>query len=356
MVWAVNPRTWISRRMFLTGAAAALASPVLMPVSRLFGTNQPGAAVRLDRYCQTMGAIASVTVYGPDRDLCRAAVADVFTAMRMVDRLMSSFDPHSDLNLVNRHAGQDPVQVPPELLRVIQQSGDIWRATGGAFDVTIGPLLELYGFFSDSLRGPYPSDRAISRTLESVGFRNVEIDGPSGTVRLSKPGARIDLGGIAVGYALDLTGASLRARGITSALVNHSGDILAIGAPPGITGWEIGIQDPNDSRGTIETMTIRDASVSTSGNYENFRTLDEHVVGHILDPAGGLSASRYLSVTVVAGSSIEADALSTGIFAGGAVLEDGAIGNPTNIAVYAVSGVPGAIEAGYLRQRSGGGR
>jgi len=330
---------------------AAMGSPLLMCGSHSAQAQSTVEETRVDRYYQTMGSIASVTIFGPDRKFCMAAAAEACAAMRLVDGMMSSFTADSVLNLVNRAAGRNAVAVPPELLRVVRQAGGIWRATTGKFDITVGPLLELYGFFSRGTAGRYPSDKRIARTLDAVGFQNVEIDETAGTIGLTREGARIDLGGIAVGFALDLAGASLRARGVRNALINHSGDILALGAPPGLPGWEIGIQDPVNTRGTIRTLTLRDASVSTSGNYENFKKFDQRIIGHILNPRSGVSTSRYLSISVIADSSIVADALATGVFAGGTPILDGEDWALNNSSIYAVEAGPDGPVAGFLMDR-----
>ena len=178
----------------------------------------------------------------------------------------------------------------------------------------------------------------MAAALDAVGFQNVKLDLSRGTVGLAHRSSRIDLGGIGVGLALDRAAAALRSMGVESALINHSGDILALGAPPGSEGWEVGIQDPEDPEGTIASFSLRDRSVSTSGNYENFIGSGGRRIGHIFDPVTGRPPSRYLSVSVMAGSSLSADALSTGFFTGGIALAAAAPSPAGSISAFAVRG------------------
>ncbi len=267
--------------------------------------------------------------------------------MKRLDAMMSSHDPASVLNGVNRAAGRAETVVPPEIITVLESARLYHSATGGAFDVTVGPLLELYGFFRGAESGAYPDDRMIAETLAGVGFANVNTDPGRSVVGLLHPRSRIDLGGIRVGHALDSAARILRLRGIESALLNHSGDILAIGAPPGSAGWEIGIQDPESPRGTVASFTLKDRSVSTSGNYENFIDTDRGRIGHILDPVTGRCPSGFLSVSVMADTSLAADALSTGFFTGGVRLLVPAPSGAGAISTFTIDGEGGRHTSRY---------
>lgn len=340
------------RRAFLRRAGTIiLTAPLLpaLPVLRAAGLAPPpdeGGLAFIERYRWTMGAIASISVYGTDARLCEEAIAAAFAEMARTDALMSSFDAASALSAVNRSAGRDEAGVPDELLGVVRAARGYHAATGGAFDATIGPLLDLYGFFRGAESGAYPDDRTIADALAAVGDGNIVLDPTRSTVGLTHPRARLDLGGIGVGHALDRAALALRRHGVESALLNHSGDIVAVGAPPGRDGWTVGIQDPADPRGTIASFVLRDRAVSTSGNYENFISTDRGPIGHILDPLTGRSAAAYLSVSVMADSSAAADALSTGFFAGGVRLAAPPPEAAGTISVFAVGrgGDRGATE------------
>src|SRR5678815_2726604 len=148
---------------------------------------------------------------------------------------------------------------------------------------------------------------------DSVGARHVHFDHDAQTLQLD-PGTRIDLGGIAKGYAVDRVAELLREAGTTSALVDLSGNMAALGAPPGERGWRIGIRDPRNREPWFARVTLRDRAISTSGQYEQFVAANGHTYGHILDPRTGIPAQGVLSVTVIADSPFETDAWDTGLF------------------------------------------
>lgn len=308
----------MNRRRFLRGAGTiVLAAPALRAAAAVIGTRNDGGAVLVEKRIATMGSIASISVYAPDGQAGTAAIAAAVAEFRSVERSMSSHDPASPLNAINRAAGGDWTPSPGAVASAILSARAYHESTGGAFDPTVGPLLELYGFFDGRESGPAPSDREIAARLEGVGFGNVGVDPAGPRVRLLHPRSRIDLGGIGVGIALDRAASALRAAGVAAALVNHAGDIAAIGAPPESDGWLVAVQDPFDPRGTVGEFTLRDRCVSTSGNYENFIETGRGRIGHILDPLTGRNPSKYASVSVFADSAVAADALSTGFYAGG---------------------------------------
>lgn len=345
----------MKRRRFLRGAGAlVLALPALRSLAATART------ATAERHVDAMGSIASITAFGRDPGLCDAAIDAAVAELRAVERTMSSHDPSSALNAVNRMAGRGEVSVHPDVVDALASARSFHACTGGAFDPTVGPLLELYGFFHDRERRRAPSDREIADRLGAVGMRNVVLDAGRSTAGLLVPGARIDLGGIGVGMALDRAAAAMRERGVEAALLNHGGDIVAIGAPPGTDGWEVGIQDPFDPRGTLRTFVLRDRCVSTSGNYENYVETSAAAagapprrIGHILDPTTGRNPSRYASVSVFASTSVAADALSTGLFTGGARLVSPPPPGTGRISVFSVAAEEDAEAAGRSRGAQG---
>lgn len=301
----------LSRRTFLRLGSSVALGLAAVPAWRILARTAPSASV--ERAAYVMGSIVTVTAYG-DESVCNTAITQAFRSMKAVDALMSVYDPRSPLSALNRSGGLGPVAVPTELTALLQASREFSRTTGGAFDVTVKPLLELYGFLDAPVPRRIPDDRTIAATLDAVGSRHLLIDEAHSTVAFGSPHTRIDLGGIAVGHALDRAGAVLRAHGVESALVNHSGDLLAIGAPPGETGWEVGITDPVRNDELCTSVRIRDEALSTSGNYRNFRRIDHRTFGHIVDPAVGRPSEAALSTTVIAPDATTADALSTATF------------------------------------------
>jgi FAD:protein FMN transferase len=173
--------------------------------------------------------------------------------------------------------------------------------------------MQLWGFRNESNElSRLPSNDDIATTLKVVGCEQIELT--SETARLRTAGAKIDLGGIAVGFALDRMAQKLKAHGIEHAFIDISGDMLALGTPEGKGGWEVAIPDPNDTRKIIYKTQISNEALATSGNYMSFVTYQAQKFGHIMDAREGRSAHRVLSATVIAKTGMEADALSTASF------------------------------------------
>lgn len=249
-----------------------------------------------------MGTFATVSVDGPDA--AADAARDVFDR---VNRTMSNWDPASDLSRLNTAARVGPVTVDdPDLLACLARAFEAARATDGAFDPTVGPLMTLWGYRPRAKRAPTQDE--IDATLANVGYAKVRL--LAGTVRFEAPGMEIDLGGIAKGFALDLARERVVAAGGRSALLDLGGNLLVFGPPPSGRYWEIGVKDPRAPERIAGVLEIREGSVSTSGNYEN--------PGHLMDPRTGRTAETdVLAATVVAPSGAVADALSTALCVAG---------------------------------------
>lgn len=258
-----------------------------------------------------MGTKAWVTIAGmSDADAERAAAA-AFREMYRIESVMSTWRPRSEISRLNEAAGGAVFPLSNELFALIDSSLAYSRATEGAFDVTVRPLVLLWGFQGGATR--LPSDDDIARERGLVGYGRIALDA-AGKTAVLPPGTQIDLAGIAKGYAVDRCVAVLDSLGVTAALVNLGGNIYAMGAPAGARGWTVGIRDPKGGLETVGTLTLRDEAVATSGNYENFVEIDGRMYGHIIDPRTGRPAEGVLSVTVVAPTGLATDALSTGLF------------------------------------------
>jgi thiamine biosynthesis lipoprotein len=318
----------VSRRTFLRISSALAVGIASGGASRLFAA----PARPIERSAFIMGSIVTITAYGPE-GVTEAAVREAFGAMKEVDAMMSVYLPTSALSRLNSGGASGPVAVPEELSGLLGEALRYHRQTGGAFDVTVKPLLDLYGFLDAPAPHQAPTDREIARVLEGVGMGNLVVDAEASTVAFARPGTRVDLGGIAVGHALDRAGKVLRARGVEAALLNHSGDLLAVGAPPDEESWEIGITDPLRPGRVITTTAIRNEALATSGNYRNVRRIGRRVFGHIFDPSAGRPADEILSSTIIAPTATAADALSTGTFVLGRALAPSALAGGRMIAV-----------------------
>lgn len=258
-----------------------------------------------------MGTKAWVTIAGLNDGAAERAAHEAFREMYRIESVMSTWRPSSEISRLNAESSGAPFAVSRELYSLIDSSLFYAKATSGAFDVTIRPLVRLWGFQGGE--AAIPPDAGIVRALSDVGYQKISLDSAASTVTLPS-GMQIDLAGVAKGYAVDRCVAALAALGVRNALVNIGGNIYAMGAPPGEKGWRIGVRDPKGGLETVGTLVLRDEAVATSGNYENFVEIEGQRFGHIIDPRTGRPASSVLSVTVVAPTGLASDALSTALF------------------------------------------
>jgi FAD:protein FMN transferase len=262
-----------------------------------------------------MGTYVTITLNKggkSQKDLTRAA-SDAFAQITKVDELMSTYKPQSNLSRINQSSGIAPVPADPEVIYNIEKALYVARLTDGAFDVTVGPLVNAWKIGSKDARVPSPDE--IKRALSLVGYRNIEIDKKAGTVFIDKRGASIDLGGIAKGYASDRAVSVLRKEGIKGGIVACAGDVKVFGLRPDGTPWTIGIQHPRKEDGALMAkLTLTDSAVSTSGDYERYFIKDGVRYCHIMNPKTGYPARGLMSVTVAAKDSWLADSMATGLF------------------------------------------
>lgn len=271
----------------------------------------------------------------------------LFKRLKEIEQVFSVRIAASTISQVNQAAGIAAVAVPEEVLLVLQQALDIAKKTGGAFDPTIGPLVDLWDIGGDNSQ--VPSQQAIDHARSLVDWRLVEIDSQRGTVYLPKQGMALDLGGIAKGYAADELVAIAQEAGIQQALFDLGGNIYAFGTKADGTPWRVGVKDPAQPGGSPAlALAVQDRSVVTSGMYERFFEQEGIRYHHILNPATGYPVWNDIqSVTIVSKSSLLADALSTSVFVLGrekglALLEsedaEGVIIGEDNL-VYPTSGI-----------------
>ena len=240
-----------------------------------------------------------------------------------IENRMSVTIQGSDVSRINSNAGKQPVKVHDDTFAVIKKALEYAEKSNGAFDITIYPIVKLWGITSEHPRVPTESE--IQDKLELVDYRNVVIDEEEKTVYLKEPGMGIDLGAIAKGYAADEVARILKKEGVVHALINMGGNVVAMGGKPNGQPWRIGVQDPRaeGARRHIAVIEVMDGSVVSSGDYERYIVDVYKKTGkryhHIFDPSTGYPAnSGLMATTVVAPYSIDADALSTIVFIMGA--------------------------------------
>lgn len=260
-----------------------------------------------------MGTAFEVYLYAADPMRAAELFEVVFEEIERVEASLSNYRPTSELSRLNTQATRGPVTTDPETFALIERSVALSRRTGGAFDITVGPLMKAWGFFRGE--GRYPSENDLVRARAQTGWEAVELDEEARTVRLLAPEAQLDLGAVGKGHALDRVASVLRTSGVHAALIGAGqSSYYAIGSPSGEEGWPVHVPDPVERERTLSTVLLRDQALSTSGNYEKFFELDGRVYCHIFDPRTGHPVEGTLQVTVLAASAFDSDALSTSLF------------------------------------------
>jgi thiamine biosynthesis lipoprotein len=272
--------------------------------------------LRLQESADAMGTTYSVALYGYDRNQMLAAMEAAFEELRRLDGMLSNYRAGSDLSQVNRFAAERPVKVTPEFFELLERCLEYSRESEGAFDISVGPLMKVWGFYKGSGRLARQND--VDQALRKTGYRNILLDAGNRAVRFAQPGVELDPGGIGKGYAVDRMVEVLKENGILSALVSAGGSsIYALGAPDRQPGWEVQIRDPKNAAKTLANLTLKDESLSTSGSYEKFFMVDGKVYSHIMDPRTGYPAKGVLAVSVVAPRTLDSEAWTKPYFING---------------------------------------
>ncbi|MHC4416926.1 MAG: alpha-L-fucosidase [Planctomycetota bacterium] len=253
-----------------------------------------------------MGVKARIVLYAPDEAAGRRAARAAFERMTGLEAVMSDYHPDSELVQACRRAGRGPVRISDDLCRVLNRARSVSSASDGAFDVTVGPLVELWRQARNDRRPP--DTTALELALARVGWRHMLVDPWSRTLELTQPDMQLDLGGIGKGFAADEALAVMSRSGVSRCLVDLGGDIAAGAPPPGADGWRVALHsDP-----ALE-LTIADAAVATSGDTEQFTEFGARRYSHIIDPRTGMGLTDRTTVTVIGPDAATADALASAI-------------------------------------------
>ncbi|MFL6465703.1 MAG: FAD:protein FMN transferase [Bryobacteraceae bacterium] len=265
------------------------------------------ALVKVQRSVDAMGTTYTIDAYGTNAGLLESATEGAFDEVRRLDQMLSNYLADSELSKVNQHAFGAPVRVSKEFFQLLQDCLDYSRKSEGAFDITIGPLMKVWGFYRGS--GHLPHRAEIRAAMDHVGYEHVKLDPTNLTVRFSEPGMSLDPGGVGKGYAVDRMAAVLRNSGVSSALISGGGSsIYGIGVPPtDLRGWHVSIRDPRDDSRTAAEMYLKDSSVSTSGSYEKFFWAEGKLYSHIMNPRTGYPSEGTLSVSVVSPRTLDSE-------------------------------------------------
>ena len=256
-----------------------------------------------------MGTVIRTELWSDDPLTAAEAIRLVNEEMHRIDRSMSTYKPDSEISRINRDAAKNPVTISAELLDLIARGIEMSRLTNGSFDITYASVGQLY----DYRAGVRPDEKQIAATLPAISYRFVELDLVERTVFFARQGVRIDLGGIAKGYAVERGAGILRAQGIAHGLVSAGGDSRVLGDRRGAP-WIVGVRDPRNSDRVVARLPLIDEAISTSGDYERFFEEDGVRYHHIISPATGHSASEVRSVTIIGPDATMTDGLATSVF------------------------------------------
>ncbi len=229
-----------------------------------------------------------------------------------IEKLISSWDANSQTSEINRNAGIKSVLVDDELFQLIQRCIKISKLTEGAFDISYASMDKVW-FFDGSMTD-MPTEEAIKKSVSKVGYQNIILDETKQSVFLKLEGMKIGFGAIGKGYAADKAKALLQSKGVTSGIVNASGDLDAWGTQPDGKDWMVAIVNPLNKEKIFSWMPVHNAAVVTSGNYEKYVRFNDVLYTHIIDPRTGYPATGILSATIFTKTAELADALATSIF------------------------------------------
>jgi FAD:protein FMN transferase len=315
---------------------------VLVLLGGSAGCTSRGTLQRFEFTRICMGVQAHLVVFGKNSEQASDAAASTFHVLADLDTHLSDYRVDSELNRLSDGAGGPPRRVSEDLFFVLSSAVEVARGSGGAFDPTVGPCVQLWRQSRKQGVLPPPSQLVEARAL--VGWRHVQLDERSRTVRLTLPGMRLDFGGIAKGYAAQKAVEHLKKHGLNRCLVALAGDIVAGDAPPGEAGWRVAVEAC--AGGTpVGSLWLTNAAVSTSGGCEQFVEIGGVRYAHILDPRTGLGSQVVRTVSVVARRGELADALSTAAFLRGPEGSVELLGAfPGSAAVFTGSG-PGEMTA-----------
>jgi thiamine biosynthesis lipoprotein len=259
-----------------------------------------------------MGTLARIVAVAGSSADAYSGIKAAWEAIESVELLMSDYDPDSQLSQVNQRAFLEPVAVEESLFEVLSAAVDYSKLSNGAFDVTVGPVVYLYR--QSRQTGQAPSPEALENARKAVGRQHLLLDPENRTVRFAVEGMRLDLGGIAKGYAIDQAIKALQDAHVRGGMVDIGGDIRCFGpAAHGAPHWKIGLQDPRIEDKITLTLNMDDRAVATSGDYRRFVVLNGDRVSHIIDPGTARSAQSLSSVSVIAPTAMQADALATAV-------------------------------------------
>ena len=266
------------------------------------------APIRYESSVDAMGSTFSISAWGSDRGTLAAAVETALEEARRLDRMLSNYRPESEWSAINQSAADRGVTVSQELFDLLTACIRYSEQSEGTFDITVGPLMRVWGFYKGSGRMPHRSE--VRAALARTGYKKLSLQTTTRTVRFEKAGLELDPGGIGKGYAVDRMASILLAGGVSGALINAGGSSMyGLRTPPDEPrGWKVVIRDPKTAERHVAELYLKDESMSTSGSYEKFFQVGKRIYSHIMDPRTGYPSQGMYSVSVLAPRGIDSEA------------------------------------------------
>jgi thiamine biosynthesis lipoprotein len=257
-----------------------------------------------------MGNRFEISVVADDEKWANEQIEAAVNEIRRIEAILTTHKNNSETNLINQHAGEKPVQVSEETFQLIERSIRISDITQGAFDITYGSVDKSLWNFDQNMTS-LPDPKIAKKMVRLINYHNIILDHKNMTVFLKEKGMRIGFGGIGKGYAAEMAKVLMQKNGVSSGIVNASGDLTAWGRQPNGNAWTVGIAHPDASELPFSYMEISDMAVATSGNYEKFVMIDEKKYSHTINPKTGLPVTGIKSVTVISPNAEICDAMTT---------------------------------------------
>lgn len=264
------------------------------------------------RTLKLMGSRFDITVVAENEKIAHKYIDTAVTEITRIEKLISSWDVNSQTSNINRNAGLQPVKVNIELFQLIERANRISKLTDGAFDISYASMDRIWKF--DGSMTEMPTEEEITASVVKVGFHNIVLDKENSTVFLKLKGMKIGFGAIGKGYAADKAKEILISKGVSSGIINASGDMNTWGKQPNGKDWKVAITNPMDKNKVFALLPLKNNAVVTSGNYEKYVNFKGKRYTHIIDPRTGFPSNGIISVTVFAPKAELADALATSVF------------------------------------------
>ncbi len=268
--------------------------------------------LRFERSDQQMGTRFSILLYAKSKQQAKNATDAAFARIRQLNERLSDYRPESELSRLSRFGvAKRPVKVSDDLWLVLSRGQQISRLTDGAFDMTLGPVTALWR--TARRKRTLPDEQRLAQARQAVGTQHLVLSPTDRTVHLKQPNMRLDLGGIAKGFALDQAMIALKSQGIKRALIDGGGDLLVSDAPPRSKGWRIGLTGLHDQRSTGEFVWLENLAIATSGDLTQYVEINGVRYSHLIDPQTGVGLTNSSVVTVIGPTAMDADAMASAI-------------------------------------------